>query len=505
MSESVIKINPSPISMLGSLRSIGYNLKTALADILDNSIAAGADNIEIVNNDLKSGTKDLEWIAIVDNGGGMSRDGIATAFTLGGKGVNVFREESDLGRFGLGLKTASFSQCKRLTVISKTEKTELASLVFDIDYIGDNGWEVFDCSDPKSLLESVKGRLKDPDFFERKSWTVVLWENLDKIEVNNYKNYYRQIENVMDHFSLVFHKFEDSITVSVNNTNIEFWNPYKGAASTDEMELEFDSKGNKFKLKGHVLRHRSEFENEDQYKNQSKIGSFFQNQGIFIYRNKRLIYRGGWLGLFNKEHHYILARVEIDLPNSWDSDKSWDINISKSSVSIPKFAESKLLPECSNIISRANDTFRYHGGIKKHRIRKKVTEQKIEPIWNFSSKGNKTGVRAFYSINKDHALYKDLLDSLGDNQKEKFNHLIKYIENYLPVDNIFARKSTDEVEQPYHEDEELRKKFEELFQTYVQDSKFSEKQAYETLIYIEPFNKLSFDDNQLQNLNIQYD
>lgn len=504
MSEGVININPSPSSMLGSLRSIGYNLKTALADILDNSIAAGADNIEIVNNDLNSGTKNLEWIAIADNGHGMSRKEIATAFTLGGKGVNGWREETDLGRFGLGLKTASFSQCKRLTVISKTKNTELASLVFDIDYIKDNGWKVFDSSKPESLLKIVRERLKDPDFFKGKSWTVVLWENLDKIEVNNHHNYYRQIENVIEHFSLIYHKFKHSLNISVNNTNVEFWNPYEGANSTDEKELSFDSKGNKFKFKGHVLKHRSEFQNEKDYKQQSLVGTFFQNQGIFVYRNKRLIYRGGWLNLFNKEHHYILARVEIDLPNSWNSDKSWDVNISKSSVRIPKFAESELRPECNNIRSQANDTFRFHGGIKKHRIKKKVTEQKIEPIWNFGSKGNKTGVKAFYSINKDHALYKDLLDSLGDNQLEKFNHLIKYIESYLPVDNIFARKSTEEVEQPYHDDDELRKKFEELFQTYVQND-FDEKQAYEVLINIEPFNKLSFDDYQLQNLNIQYD
>ena len=505
MSEGVINIDPSPSSMLGSLRSIGYNLKTALADVLDNSIAAGASNIEIVNNDLNSGANNLEWVAIVDDGNGMTRDGIADAFTLGGKGVDAIRSETDLGRFGLGLKTASFSQCKRLTVISKTENTELASLVFDIDYIGQNGWKVFDSANSETLIKNVRGRLKNPTFFQEEAWTVVLWENLDKIEVNNYQSYYRQIENVIEHFSLVFHKFENSINISVNNTDVEFWNPYEGATSTSEIEIPFDSEGNKFKFKGHVLRHRSEFKNENQYKLQSKIGTFFHNQGIFVYRNKRLIYRGGWLGLFNREHHYILARVEIDLSNSNESDSSWDVNISKSSVRIPKFAESSLRPECSLILSQANDTFRFHGGIKKHRIRKKVTEQKMEPIWNFGSKGNKTGVKEFYSINKDHALYKDLLVSLDDIQQEKFSHLINYVESYLPVDNIFARKSAEEVEQPYHEDEELREKFEELFQKFVQESKLDEKQAFEALIHVEPFNKLSFDKKQLQNLNIQYD
>ncbi|TXB66175.1 ATP-binding protein [Vicingus serpentipes] len=505
MSGDVINIEPSPSSMLGSLRSIGYNLKTALADIIDNSIAAGASNIEIINNDLNSGANELDWVAIVDDGKGMTRDGIADAFTLGGKGVDAIRSESDLGRFGLGLKTASFSQCKRLTVISKTEYTELASLIFDIDYIGKNGWKVFDSINPESILEKIKIRLKDPDFFEKEAWTIVFWENLDKIEVNNYSNYYRQIEKVIEHFSLVFHKFDSIINIFVNNTEIEFWNPFEGATSTSQIEIPFDSFGNKFKFRGHVLRHRSEFKNESQYNLQSKFGTFFHNQGIFVYRNKRLIYRGGWLGLLNREHHHILARVEIDLSNSNESDTAWDVNISKSSVRIPKFTESLLSPECNSIIAQANDTFRFHGGIKKHKIRKKIVEKKIEPIWNFGSKGSKLGVKDYYSINKDHALYKDLLDSLGSSQKEKFNHLIDYLESYLPIDNIFARKSAEEVEQPYHGDDELREKFDELFQKFVQESKFDEKQAFEALIHVEPFNKLSFDKKQLQNLNIQYD
>jgi len=505
MSISVINIDPSPSSMLGSLRSIGYNLKTALADVLDNSIAAGASHIEIVNNDLKSGANELEWIAIVDNGIGMTRDGIAAAFTLGGKGINAFRHETDLGRFGLGLKTASFSQCKRLTVISKTNTSEVSSLVFDIDYIGDNGWKVFDSGNQESLLNKVKSRLKNTNFFEKEAWTLVLWENLDKIEVNNFQSFYRQIEKVIEHFSLVFHKFENEINISVNNTDIDFWNPYNGATSTEEKEIPFDSKGHKFLFIGHVLRHKSEYKNETEYNNQSRIGTFFHNQGVFVYRNKRLIYRGGWLGLYNREQHYILGRAEINLPNSYESDIAWDVNISKSSVRVPKFAESDIRPEFNAIRSEANNTFRFHGGIKKHKIRKSVTEKSIEPVWRYGSLGNKTGVKDFYTINKEHVLYKDVLDSLNDSQKVKLNQLIKYVESYLPVDNIFARKSAEEVEQLEHEDEELRYKFEELFQKFVRESKFDERQAFDALIHIEPFNKLSFDKKQLSNLNIEYD
>lgn len=505
MNGNLIDINPSPSSILGSLRSIGYNLKTAFADIIDNSIAAGAKNIEIVNNDLKSGTNKLEWIAIVDDGRGMTINGIADAFKLGGDGIESIRTESDLGRFGLGLKTASFSQCKKLTVISKTKNTEISSLVFDIDYVGKNGWKVFERNDYQSIIDKVKLRLKNINFFKNEQWTLVFWENLDKIEVNTYADYYNQLEKVREHFSLIFHKFDSYINISVNNTDVEFWNPFYGATSTKEIEIAFDSLGNTFKLKGHILKHRSEFLNETEYKSQSKIGTFLNNQGIYVYRNRRLIYKGGWLGLFNREYHYILARVEINLSNSNLSDSAWDVNISKSSVRIPKFSETLIRPECSSVIAKAFDTFRFHGGIKIHKIRKKFIEQKIEAIWNFNSKGSKLGTKEYYNINKDHLLYKDVIDSLDLKQKEKFEHLISYIESYLPIDNIFARKSAEEVEQPLHEDDELREKFEELFHKFVQESKLNEKASFETLINIEPFNKLTFDIKQLQKLNIDYD
>jgi len=217
-----------------------------------------------------------------------------------------------------------------------------------------------------------------------------------------------------------------------------------------------------------------------------------------------LIYRGSWLGLYNKEHHYILARVEINLSNSLISDTSWSVDISKSSVVIPSFAIDDLFNECNQVRSAANDTFRYHGGIIKHIIRKNKAVNDIQPIWNFESKGNKDGVKDHYLINIDHPLIKNFTNTLSDdkNKKEQFIHVLKYIESYLPIDNIFVRKANQDIEQPKQENSVVYMINLNIFAIYKEE--MDPETAFETLVNIEPFNSLSFDEEMLEELGIKY-
>ncbi|WP_179339213.1 ATP-binding protein [Winogradskyella ludwigii] len=497
---SKFKIEPKPGSILGSLRSIGYNLKTALSDIIDNSIAAEAKRIEIVNNDFNENIDHLEWMAIIDDGLGMTIEDMIKALTLGGEGIERERNTEDLGRFGLGLKTASFSQCRKLTLISKKEM--ISSLVFDLDYVDKNGWEVYSLDCPELLIEKIISRVENKDIFDNKSWTVVYWENLDKIQISSTSSFYSELSKVRNHFELIYHKFKNIIDIRLNGTSVNYWNPYAAAISSQTKLFKYNSEGDTYSLKGHVLKHSSEFQNKNEYENQSKIGTFNQNQGFFVYRNNRLIYRGSWLGLFNKEHHYILARVEINLSNRLQSDLAWGVNISKSSVSIPRFAESDIRAECNRIRSEANNTFRFHGGVKRHKIRKENTEKEIQPIWNFESKGVKTGEKNQYKINIKHPLFDEFLKKCsGDKTMQKeFKQILRYIENYLPVDNIFARKANNEVEQSFENDHEIYEKFKGIMEIYKKSMKV--ETAFNTLINIEPFNSLSFDKERLIELGV---
>lgn len=498
------KIPPNPGSILGSLRSIGYNLKTALSDIIDNSIAAEAKRIEIVNSNLEEDEAQLKWIAIVDDGQGMTKDEMLKALTLGGEGIELERNPEDLGRFGLGLKTASVSQCRKLTLISKSKNNEIHTLVFDLDHIMNIGWEVYAIENSSQLINTIKKRVEDTTIFDNQSWTVVYWENLDKIKTASVASFYAELSKVKNHFELIYHKFKDSVHIRLNGTLVNYWDPYKTAVSSQEKQYKYSKYADTYSIKGHVLKHSSEFESTQAYENQSLIGTFNQNQGFFIYRNKRLIYRGSWLGLFNKEHHYILARIEINLTNKLESDLAWGVNISKSSVSIPRFAEADIRAECNRIRSEANNTFRFHGGVRKHTIRNKSADTEIQPIWNFESKGSKIGEKNQYRINTKHPLFESYLKKVGADAegKKEFKHLLRYLENYLPIDNIFARRASNEVEQPVEEEDILHENFKELLETYK--LKMDVHKAFTKLTRIEPYNSLSFDEDRLSEIGVDY-
>jgi len=185
-----------------------------------------------------------------------------------------------------------------------------------------------------------------------------------------------------------------------------------------------------------------------------------------------------------------------------ESDLAWGVNISKSSVSIPRFAESDIRAECNRIRSEANNTFRFHGGVKKHKIRNKNIETEIQPIWNFESKGTKNGEKNQYKINIKHPLFDNFLKRLSTDEivKKDFQQILKYIENYLPVDNIFARKANNEVEQPIVDSHYIYQNFKEILEIYKINMDVNV--AFTKLIRIEPYNSLTFNEELLNEIGV---
>ncbi|PJA05647.1 MAG: ATP-binding protein, partial [Flavobacteriales bacterium CG_4_10_14_0_2_um_filter_35_18] len=214
---------PNPKSTINSYRSFGYNLSTAIADIIDNSISANADEIRL---DYKWNGQD-SFISISDNGTGMNKEELVLAMTPGSKDPEEIRSEKDLGRFGMGLKTASFSQCKRLTCITKRESYATIKRCWDIDFINsENEWQLLDYVSDNSFIEKIE---------IQKSGTLVLWEKLDRIvgiaEISNENvksAFYAEMISVKEHLRLVFHKFIESkrIKIFFQNDEIEPYNPF---------------------------------------------------------------------------------------------------------------------------------------------------------------------------------------------------------------------------------------------------------------------------------------
>lgn len=191
---------PNAAIMIEALRGLGYNTATALADIIDNSISAGARKVDVIFHWRESDS----YIVVRDNGCGMSAVELDVAMRLGVKNPLTKRSGYDLGRFGLGLKTASFSQCRRLTVSSKKEGVTTI-LRWDLDILAastDDGWYLLEGADPRSQEALAQA---EPE----SNGTVVLWDVLDRIVTSGYgeKDFLNLMDGVEQHLGMVFHRF----------------------------------------------------------------------------------------------------------------------------------------------------------------------------------------------------------------------------------------------------------------------------------------------------------
>ena len=350
--------NPKPNALIESLRAFGYNLKTAIADIIDNSITAESTEIHIKFNwEAKK-----SWIAIVDNGKGMSEKKLQNAMILGSENPLLEREEKDLGRFGLGLKTASFSQCRLLSVITKQNNSQ-SCRVWDLDYVGKtNEWRLL--TDLKLETKQIFNKI---DFFDK--GTIVIWEKLDNI-ISDLDNcdlskeiFYEKISEIENHLSMTFHRLLNKHKIFINNKKIKPWDPFleKEIAHRQIFEEKILHKNFKYNVISHILPHYSKISKKS-HDYGAGIRGWNDHQGFYVYRKKRLIMAGSWLNLnIKKEEHYKLARILIDIPSN--ADKDWLIDVKKSSIKPPDIIK-KDLKRIANITRKqACEVYRHKGKV----------------------------------------------------------------------------------------------------------------------------------------------
>jgi DNA topoisomerase VI subunit B len=129
---------PSAKRLIMSLRDMGYDFSQAVADIVDNSIEAHSTVVAI---DIEFDGDD-SWVRISDNGKGMKPEALREAMRYG---AERDYDQDDLGKFGLGLKTASMSQCQCLSVASRwnRERSDIVAYSWDLEHIEKtNRWEI---------------------------------------------------------------------------------------------------------------------------------------------------------------------------------------------------------------------------------------------------------------------------------------------------------------------------------------------------------------------------
>jgi len=334
-----INLPPNASRLCESLKGMGYSLHTAVADILDNSITAKASEIRIKIQAKRNGQE--SWLIVEDNGSGMDREGLLTAMRLGSVSPFEKRDESDLGRFGLGLKTASFSQTRRLTVLSKKDGI-VNCLEWNLDLLqeikNEGGWYLIDyensIDDPRLQFSS-----------DRDSGTIVLWSGVSALEHLDEKEFSEIVRDLIQKLRLMFHRFLESneLKIFVNDKTLTPINPFfendprkpkdfpkafwPPLCSSPKIAIE------PYLIPVDALNSSSDFTEEENYK----------MQGFFVYRCKRLISYGSWLGLKGLQDNEgsSLVRIKLDFLNLHDDE--WKIDIKKSSVKVPKDAKDWLI------------------------------------------------------------------------------------------------------------------------------------------------------------------
>lgn len=408
---------PEADSLLESLRSVGYTEETAIADIVDNAISADATEIDITFN------WDERYISICDNGQGMGKDELYKNMKIGSSSPSKIRTSKDLGRFGMGMKTAAFSLGKKVTVVTSKDGM-VSNASWDLEQISDIGW---------NLIIDDDGTY---DEFVRKynnHGTAVIISLLDTLidesDIKKSKtHFYYVIKKVSEHLRLVFHRYisEDEISIFVNsNQALIPWDPFiTDNPATQELadeEVWDPTYKTCAHIQPYVLPHKTKFNNESDYEEAAGYKGWNRNQGIYLYRNRRLIIYGTWFDVIKKEPAFNLARIKVDI--SSDADNDWKIDIKKSRASLPIYIKERMLAAIDDCTTRSTKVFNSRGAYSKGQA---------TPNLDFVWEQTRTNGKYSFKINKKHPLLTSIRTDLTDEGKERLKAYVSLIENFAP-------------------------------------------------------------------------
>lgn len=463
---------PSAPILIESIRSIGYSFETAIADLIDNSISAKATRIDIL-----SIPNEEPYIIIFDNGNGMNKVELEEAMRLGSKNPNEVREENDLGRFGLGLKSASLSQCRNLTVVSKKDG-KLSAFSWNLDYVIErNSWSILEYSEEEIMqLENIE-LFKDVE-----NGTYVLLKKFDKIQASTLeinKTITEKMSSTIDHLALVFHRYlDDGVEIYVNNRKIESIDPFltKNKATQAKRTQEIKIGESIIKVKPYILPHYNKL-SEDDLKKVGGKEDLRKNQGFYIYRNKRLIIWGTWFRLSRQDELSKLARVMVEIPNSLDD--VWGIDIKKSTANIPDIIKKNLYSCIEESVFTSKEVYRYRG-------RKENNSEKYNYVWDRI----KTRDGYEYRINRDLPQIQLLSKNFDKDVLIEFERLLKNIEKSFPTNTVYLDvadgKLKNDSEMSAEEIDELIIAFEDSLNK-CQELGLNVIEFYEQIIKTEPY------------------
>lgn len=413
------------------MRSVGYTVESAVADIMDNSVAAGATVVEI----LISPSGPFQ-IAVLDDGTGMSRDEAIGAMTLAATGPSKERSPNDLGRFGLGLKTASLSQCRTLTIVTK-KADKLTALRWSLDYVIETrDW---------SLIELEVGDLDLllgwQQLSDTTAGTLVHWGDLDQLiitEGGSQADLDRVAQRVRDHVALVFHLFNGTdgvrnVDLLMNGSPIARIDPFMShSLLTNKSTWEsINIEGEEVRLVAYTLPYLNRLSASERAR-AIQLGGLRETQGFYVYRGSRLVIWGNWFRVMPRSEMAKLTRVRVDIPNSLDH--LWALDIKKSHADPPPQVRRRLSELAKTMVLPSQKVQEFRG-------RKLNLPSAVDYMWLPRVNGDEFS----YEVNFDHPTINAFMDALTSDQQKQFAIVLEDLENTFPVVDAHNRLSSDGV------------------------------------------------------------
>ena len=418
-----VNVPPYAAALVEGHRDFGYSLETALADIIDNAITAEAGIVELVAD---TAAED-PWIALADDGSGMSESELVEAMRLGSKNPTDKRDAKDLGRFGLGLKSASFSQCRCLSVLTR-QNGETSCARWDLDRVAkSNDWNLELIDNPETM----------PSYdLLPEAGTVIVWENLDRL-IGGYKHDHAKRVEYLNaalaraerHLRLVFHRFlsgeASGIKLSLNGRLLQPTDPMATGhpATQKDPDEQVPLENGTVCVRCHTLPHHNRM-TEETWEEIGGPEGHLKSQGLYVYRENRLIIAGGWLGLTRQTELTKLCRIAVDIPNTMDSE--WKIDVKKSSAQLPPVVRERLKKVVERFVGTSKRTYRGRG--------QKLVDETRFPFWNRVQKDKQIVFRP----NHAHPVFRAFSEKLPDHLREDFDRCLRLIGSGLPIQTLHA-------------------------------------------------------------------
>ncbi|MYC67259.1 MAG: ATP-binding protein [Acidobacteriia bacterium] len=475
--------------MIESLRGVGYTPETAIADLIDNSISAHARNVWLT----------FWWegrrshIAVLDDGDGMTEGELSAAMRPGSMSPLESRPAEDLGRFGLGLKTASFSQCRQLTVAS-LRNGQFSTRRWDLDHVARvEDWQLL--KGPVAGSEEVLKPL-----LKLGQGTMVLWEGLDRVVGNvsvsdssAQDRFLSLIDRIESHLGMVFHRFLEGgsakLSLFINGCDevhrVKAWDPFmKDHSATIATPKEpIPTPLGAVEVQGFVLPHKDKLK-EREFETGSGLEGWTAQQGFYVYRNRRMLVSGGWLGLgqtraWTREEPYKLARLRLDIPNTADAD--WDIDIKKSVARAPSYIAIRLRDLAKHVRDQARQVFAHRGSYGP-----RGSTPDLQRAWRVVQRKDSVA----YLVDRSHPLVKQVLDQAGP-LKEAVGAMLRLLEETMPVQRVWIdTMEHGEVHKGAFEDTpsaDIQVVLDVLYRHLIETVGLDSRSARCRLLTIEPF------------------